>query len=128
VYDVLLMISPNLCSDAFHFNLMVFDLKKKIIQFFDPTINDIMTPLMKQRNRIFFFNIFSIFLTFFHTHINMPGHKYFLHLLENNFFCNSPVIPDGVKRALIIYGPDISFLKGIMRRSLNKVLLWNQWK
>ena len=67
IYDVLLMISPNLCSNAFHFNLMVFDLKKKIIQFFDPTINDTMTPLMKQRNRIFFFNIFSIFLTFFHT-------------------------------------------------------------
>ena len=67
IYDVLLMISPNLCSNAFHFNLMVFDLKNKIIQFFDPTTNDTMTPSMKQRNRIFFFNIFSIFLTFFHT-------------------------------------------------------------
>jgi len=50
-------------------------------------------------------------------HINMPGNDYFLHLVEPNFFRNSPVTPDDVKRAIAIYGPDITFLKG---RSVRK--------
>ena len=45
-------------------------------------------------------------------HINMPGNIFFLHLVQINYFRNSPVTPDDVQRATIIYGPNSSFLKG----------------
>jgi len=53
-------------------------------------------------------------------HINMPGNKFFLHLVKTNYFRNSPVTPDDVERATMIYGPDLSFLKGKSTRKRPK--------
>jgi len=42
----------------------------------------------------------------------MPGNTFFLHLVQTNYFRNSPVTPDDAQRATIIYRPNLSFLKG----------------
>ena len=42
-------------------------------------------------------------------HINIPDNKFFLHLVQTYYFRNSPVTPNDVERATIIYRPDLSF-------------------
>jgi len=42
----------------------------------------------------------------------MPDHKFFIKLIEKNYFRNSPVTVQDAKRAMIIYGTDFAFLKG----------------
>ena len=44
--------------------------------------------------------------------IGRPSKADFQRILRNNLIRNCPVTPDDAKRALIIYGPDISALKG----------------
>jgi len=44
--------------------------------------------------------------------INKPGYAKFLRLLQNNYFRDSPVTTDNVKRAVFIYGRDVSNLQG----------------
>jgi len=45
-------------------------------------------------------------------HINMPDHNFFIKLIESNYFRNSPVTVQDAKRAMLIYGTDLAFLKG----------------
>ena len=47
-----------------------------------------------------------------HAKIGRPGQKRFEKLVANNYILNCPVIVSDVKRALLIYGPDVASSKG----------------
>lgn len=44
--------------------------------------------------------------------INMPGYTKFVKLIQNNYFRDSPVTTEDVKRAIFIYGKDTATLQG----------------
>jgi hypothetical protein len=44
--------------------------------------------------------------------LGRPSEAQFHHALKHNQFINCPITPDDAKRALAIYGPDITIIKG----------------
>jgi hypothetical protein len=55
--------------------------------------------------------------------IRRPSEKEFTDMLQNNLIRNCPVTPDGAKRALQIYGPDVATLQGktVKKQSISEI-------